>query len=167
VASRDGLDAGGIRDAEQIGVADREDDEVARVLCGEAGALEVMLRGDVILQRGDVDQVLGEVGAKVDDLEWSDDRRETGKLQSVGGKIDLLDLNAGRAGDGRQKRLQLLKTLAVRVLLRGGLQDQAKILTKSALDSVIQREIEHAVGRLAGNHAALEGVLRRLRVVLP
>jgi len=56
-----------------------------------------MLRGDVILQRGDVDQVLGEVGAKVDDLEWSDDRRETGKLQSVGGKIDLLDLNAGRA----------------------------------------------------------------------
>ena len=91
----DGFDASGICDAEQVGVADGEDDEVAGIFCGEFGALEVMLRGDVVLQRRDIDQVLGEVGAEVDDLKGSDDGVEAGKREAEGGEVDLLDFDAG------------------------------------------------------------------------
>ena len=92
----DGFDARRVRDAEQVGVADGEDDEVAGVFGGELGALEVVLGGDVVLQRRDVDEVLGEVGAEVDDLEGADDGVEAGKREAEGGEVDLLDLDAGR-----------------------------------------------------------------------
>ncbi len=45
----DGFDAGLIGDAEEIGVADGEDDEVAGIIGGELGAGEVVLGGDVVL----------------------------------------------------------------------------------------------------------------------
>ena len=46
----DGLDARRVGDAEQVGVADGEDDHVAGVLGGELGACEVVLGGEVVLR---------------------------------------------------------------------------------------------------------------------
>ena len=68
-----GLDARGVGDAEQVSIAYGEDNQIACIFCGEFGALEVVFRSDVILQCGDVDQVLSEVGTEVDDLKGSDD----------------------------------------------------------------------------------------------
>ncbi len=79
-----------VGDAEQVGVADGENDEVAGVFGGELRALEVVLRGDVVLERGDVDEILSEVGAEVDDLEGADDGTEAGKLETEGGEVELL-----------------------------------------------------------------------------
>ena len=112
----DGFDARCVGDAEEIGVAYGEDDEVAGVFGGEFGAFEVVLRGDVVLQRGDVDEILGEVGAEVDDLEGADDGIEAGEREAEGGEVDLLDLDAGGGGYGGEKGLQLFETLAVGVL---------------------------------------------------
>jgi len=81
------------------------DDEVAGVFGGEFGALEVVLRGDVVFQRGDVDEIRGEEGAEVDDLEGADDGVEAGSLDTEGGEVDLLDLDAGGGVDGGKKRL--------------------------------------------------------------
>ena len=68
--------------------------------------------------------------------------------------------------DGGKKRLQLLETLAVGVLHGGGLEDETEVLAQAALDGVVEREIEDAIGRFAGDDAAVERVLRRLRAVL-
>ena len=106
---------------------------------------EVVLGGDVVFQRGDVDQALREVGAEVEDLERTDDGIEPGKLKSEGGEVELLDLDAGVGGDGGKQGLELLEPLAVGVLLRGGLQDQAEVLAQAALDGVVEREIEDVV----------------------
>ena len=94
------------------------------------------------MQRGDVDQVLGEVGAEVDDLKGPDDGVETGEREAEGGEVDLLDLDAGGDIDGGQQRLQFFEPLAVGVLHGGGLQDQAEVLTQAALDGVVEREVE-------------------------
>ena len=61
--------------------------------------------------------------------------------------------------DGGKKRLQFFEALAVGVLHRGGLQDEAEVLTKAALDGVVEREVEDIAGRFAGDDAAMEGVL--------
>ena len=91
----DGLDAGLVRDAEEVGVAYGEHDHVAGVFGGELGGGEVVLGRDVVLERGDVDEVLGEVGAEVDDLEGADDGVEARELEAEGGEVDLLDLDGG------------------------------------------------------------------------
>ncbi len=91
----DGLDARGVGDAEQVGVADGEDDHVAGVFGGELCGLKVVLGGEVVLERLDVDEVLREVGAEVDDLKGADDGVETGKFEAEGGEVDLLDLDRG------------------------------------------------------------------------
>ena len=101
----DGFDACCVCDAEEVGVAYGEDDEVAGVFCGEAGAFKVVLCGDVVFQCGDVEEILCKVGAEVDDLKGADDGIEAGKLQAEGGEVDLLDLDAAGGVDGWQKRL--------------------------------------------------------------
>ncbi len=125
-----------------------------------------MLGGDVVLERGDVDEVLGEVGAEVDDLEGADDGIEAGEVESEGGEVDLLDFDAGGGVDGGEQGLKLFEALAVGVLLGGALEDEAEVLAEAALDGVVEREIEDAVGGFAGDDAAFEGVLRGLGAVL-
>ena len=83
----------------------------------EAG--EVVLGSDVALKRGDVDEVLGQVSAEVDDLEGADDGVQAGELQAVRRQVDLLDGNGRSGGHGGEKLLQLFQTLAVRGLDAG------------------------------------------------
>ncbi len=161
-----GFDTRCVRDAEQIGVAYSQDDQVACVFRGEFGALEVVLRGDVVFQRGDVDQIRGEVGAEVDDLEGADDGVEAGEANAKGIEVDLLDFDAGRGVYGGKKRLQFFETLAVGVFHGGGLEDEAEILAQAALDGIVEREVEDGVGCFAGDDAAVVGILGHLRAVL-
>ena len=79
-----------------------------------------------------------------------------GELQPEGRQIDLLNLNGSVAGDGRQQRLQLFELLALGVLLRGRLQDEAEILAQATRNRVIERKIEHRVGGLAFDQRSLE-----------
>lgn len=162
----DGFDARGIGDAEQVSVADGENDEVAGVFGGELCAFEVVFRGEIVFQRGDVDEVLGEVGAEVDDLEGPDDGVETGNSEAEGCEVDLLNFKTGGGVDRGEKRLQLFKTLAVGVFDTGGLQDEAEILAKAALDGVVEREVHDVAGGFADDDAAVVGVLGGLRAVL-
>ena len=125
-----------------------------------------MLGGDVVLQRRDIDQVLGEVGAEVDDLEGADDGVEAGEREAEGGEVDLLDFNAGGGVDGGEKSLQLFESLAVCVLDGRSLEDEAEILPEAALDGVIEREIEDTTGGFVDDDAAMEGVLSWLCAIL-
>ncbi len=121
-----GLDPGFIGDAEQIRVADGEDDQVASVLRGELGRLEVVLGGHVGLKGVQVDQVLRQVGAEILYLKGSDDRIDSGELKSVGGEVDLLHGDRRAAGHGGQQRLQALEALAAGLALARALEDQAQ-----------------------------------------
>jgi hypothetical protein len=69
----DGVDAGLIRDAEKIRVADGEDDKVAGVFRRELSGAEAVLGCNVVLESRNVDQILSEIGAEVDYLEGADD----------------------------------------------------------------------------------------------
>ena len=64
------------------------------------------------------------------------------------------------AGDGGKQRLELLHLLAVRALLRRGLQDEAEVLAQAARDGVVQREVEHRVRCLARDQRPAECALR-------
>ena len=64
-----------------------------------------MLRGNVFLQSGYIHQALRQIGAEVDHLEGANNGIQSGKFQSESGQIDLLHLDGGVAGHGRQKRL--------------------------------------------------------------
>ena len=161
-----GIDAGGIGYGEQVGVADGEDDEVAGVLRGETGAGEVVLGREVVLEGGDVDKVLGEVGAEVDDLKGSDDWLDAGEFEAEGGEVDLLDLDAGVGGGGGKQGLKLFEALTVGVLLGGGLEEEAKVLAEAALDGIVEGEIKDCSGGLAVDDAAFEGVRGGLGSVL-
>ena len=55
--------------AEEVGVSDREDDQVAGVLGGEFGGLKVVLGGHIALEGVEVDEVLGPESAKLDPLQ--------------------------------------------------------------------------------------------------
>jgi len=59
-----------------------------------------------------------------------------------------------------KQRLELLHLLAVRALLRGGLQDEAEVLAQAARDGVVQREVEHRVRRFARDQRTAECALR-------
>ena len=108
-----------------------------------------MLRGNVVFQRRYIDQALGQIGAKVDDLERANNGIEAGKLEAERGEINLLNLDGGIAGDGWEQRLKLLKLLALGVLLRCGLQDQAEVLTQATGNRVVEREVKDGVRRFA------------------
>ena len=162
----DGFDAGGICDAKEVGVAYGEDDEIAGVFGGILRAFEVVPGGEVVLQCGDVYQILREIGAEVDDLKGTDDGVEAGNVESECSKVDLLDLDAAGCVDGGQKGLQLFETLSVGVFHGGVLQDQTEVLAQAALDCVVEGEIENAAGGFAGDDAAVEGVLGWLCAVL-
>ena len=133
----DGCDAGLVGDTEEVGVADGEDDEVAGILGGELGGLKVVLGGHVLLEGGEVDEVLGEVGAEVFYLKGSDDGFDARKTKAVGGKVDLLDGVGGTAGYGGQERLQAFKPLAAGLTLAGALEDEAEVVLEAALDGVV------------------------------
>ena len=162
----DGFDARCICDAEEISVANGEDDEVPSVFCGELSAFEVMPGGDIVFERGDVYQILSEIGPEIDDLEWADDWIQARKLETEGREVNLLNLDACGCADGGKKRLQLFKTLAVCVLFGRTLQNDSEVLTETALDGIVQREIEYAAGRFVCDDASVERVLGGLRTVL-
>ena len=83
-----------------------------------------------------------------------------GELEAEGGQVDLLRFDGCVAGDGGKRRLQLLHLLAVRALLRRGLQDEPQVLAQAARDGVVQREVEHSVRRLARDQRPAECALR-------
>ena len=155
----DSLDAGLVSDTEQVGVADGEGDKVTGVFRIELRALKVVLGGQVVLERGNVYKVLGKISPEIGHLERANDGLEAGKLESEGGKVDLLHLVAGLGGNRGQERLELLEALAIGVLLRGGLQDEAEVLTQTALDGVVERQVDGRSGGLAGDQGAFKGVL--------
>jgi hypothetical protein len=142
-------DARGVGQAEQVGVAHGEYHHLSRVFGGELRRGKVVPGGDVALQRRDVDEALREVGAEVFHLKRTDDGIKAGELEAEGGQVDLLHLDGCVARHGGKQRLELLHLLAVRALLRGGLQDEPEVLAQAARDGVVQREVEHSVRRFA------------------
>ena len=67
--SVDRIDARLVGDAKQVSVAHGEDDHIAGIFRGELGGGEIMLAGDVVLQRRNIQHVLRKIRAEVDDLE--------------------------------------------------------------------------------------------------
>ena len=127
-----------------------------------------MLGLEVVLEGGDVEDFLGEKGAEIDDLEGADDGIQSGELEAVGGEVNLLDGDGALAGDGGEKLLKLLEALAVGVLDGGVGEDDAEVLAETALDGVVQGEIDGCAGGfslddgsavviLGGGAAALAG----------
>src|SRR5260370_860837 len=164
------IDTGRVRDAQQICIPHRQDNQVAGIRSRQLRAGKVVFRGNVVLQGRDVHQILCKGRAEVHHLKGSDDRIQSWKLQAKGRKVYLLHLDVGRTGNGREQRLQLLETLAVRILQRGLRQNLGIILqssAKSALNRVVQRQVNHRAGRLALHDTAAEGILRGLSPILP
>jgi hypothetical protein len=147
-------------------VADRQNHHIPRIFGGQLCGSEVVLRRNIVLQRGQIEQSLRQVRPEVDCLKRPDDRLETGKLQPVGREVHLLHLDRHIASDGWQQRLQLLQLLPVGVLLRGRLQDQAKVGAQTALDRVVEGKVDHCPGCIPGHQRTLEGVLRGVRAIL-
>ena len=124
-----------------------------------------MAGGDVVLEGGDVDEALAERGAEVKDLEGADDGIDAGEFEAEGGEVDLLDLVAGGGVNRGEQSLELFEALTVGVLLGGGLEDEAEVLAKTALDGFVEGEVNDGAGGFAGDEGALVGVLRDLRAV--
>jgi hypothetical protein len=118
-----------------------------------------VFRGEITLQRRNIDEVLGQVGAEVLHLEWADDGVDAGEFEAVGGQVDLLHLNGCVASDGGQQSLELFELLAVRAPRGGGLQDESEVLPQAARDGVVHREVEYRVRRLARDQRSAECAL--------
>jgi hypothetical protein len=107
------FDAGLVGYTEQVGVTDGEDDEIAGILGGELGTLEVVLGGHVLLKGSEIEDILAGVSTHIHYLKGSDDRIDSGDLKAVGGEVDLLHGDGGSAGDGGEQGLQAFEAGAV------------------------------------------------------
>ena len=105
-----------------------------------------------VAERLSVQHRLGQIGARIEIGERSDDRRnvDAGKMkrESEFRKVHLGNVHIRREIDVRQKRAQLLPAPAARAAHIGTRQQQAQILLQSTVDRILQRERQDSRNRL-------------------